>query len=265
MQPARHRSPSRFKAFPPRPAAHAGFPGSTERGTGLSCPVFWTALKGTSFYSRQMETRKALRERVGREQQLIDRLRTATVHFADAQIERAWAISSAHQSGLSIRRIATATDLSPSRVHRVLNSAEATDMPAWLSRLRETDRCLGGKNEDRIAGSNGEMCSRLASEVKVLRRCIDWLERIERGESVVVNLRLDTEENTEYVAFDHARVMRILRRIASDLEGLATGGPIVASEHGQIRLLDIAASWPNHKSNRKNYRRARSGMLCGQS
>jgi hypothetical protein len=169
-----------------------------------------------------METRKALRERVGREQQLMDRLRTATVHFADAQIERAWAISSAHQSGLSIRRIASATDLSPSRVHQVLNCAEATDMPAWLSRLRET--------EAGPAGSNAEMCSRLASEVKVLRRCIDWLGRIESGESVVVNLRLDTEENTEYVTFDHARVMRILGRIASDLEDLATGGQIVASE-----------------------------------
>jgi hypothetical protein len=67
------------------------------------------------------------------------------------------------------------------------------------------------------------MCSRLASEVKVLRRCIDWLERMERGESVVVNLRLDTEENTEYVSFDHARVMRILGRIASDLEDLVAG------------------------------------------
>jgi hypothetical protein len=75
-----------------------------------------------------METREALRERVRRERQLVDRLAAATVHFADAQIERAWAISSAHQSGLSIRRIAAATDLSASRVHQILNSAEATDM-----------------------------------------------------------------------------------------------------------------------------------------
>ncbi len=172
-----------------------------------------------------METGKALRERVGREQQLMDCLRTATVRFPDAQIERAWAITSAHQSGLSIRRIATATDLSPSRVHQVLNSAKATDMPAWLSNLGETDRCSGGKDEIGPAGSNAQMCSRLALEVKVLRRCIDWLERMERGESVVVNLRLDMDENTDYVAFDHARVMRILERIASDLDGLATGRP----------------------------------------
>jgi hypothetical protein len=60
-------------------------------------------------------------------------------------------------------------------VHQVLNCVEATDMPAWLSRLRETDRRFGGKDEAGPTRSNAEMCSRLASEVKVLRRCIDWL------------------------------------------------------------------------------------------
>ena len=163
-----------------------------------------------------METREVLHERVSRKQQLFDCLRRAALHFTDAQIERAWAISSAHQSGLSIRRIAAATHLSPSRVHQVLNSAEATDMPTWLSRLREADGAL-------------EMCGRLAEEVKILRRCIDWLGQMERGENVVVNLRLDTDTETEYVPFDRARVMRILGRIASDLDDLA-GGRVVPSE-----------------------------------
>jgi hypothetical protein len=40
---------------------------------------------------------------------------------------------------------------------------------------------------------------------------------------VVVNLRLDTDENTEYVPFDHARVIDYPGRIASDLKGLAAG------------------------------------------
>lgn len=78
--------------------------------------------------------RRRRRSRAG-PRQLMDRLHTAAVHFADAQIERAWAIGSAHQSGLSIRRIAAATDLSPSRLHQILASTEAKDMPAWLSRL----------------------------------------------------------------------------------------------------------------------------------
>ena len=161
-------------------------------------------------------------ERVRREQQLIDRLRIAAIHFTDAQVERAWAISSAHQSGLSIRRIAAATHLSPSRVHQILNSAEAEDMPAWLSRLRELD-------------SSMEMCDRLAEESRILRRCIDWLGRMERGESVVVNMRLDTDTETEYVGFNRARVICILERIAADLDGLAAGRAVPTQDDAASR------------------------------
>ena len=102
-------------------------------------------------------------------------------------------------------------------MHQVLNSAEAEDMPAWLSRLREAD-------------SSPEMCGRLVEEANMLRRCIDWLRRMQRGESVVVNLRLDTDTETEYVPFDRARVMHILflGRIASDLD--FSGGRVVPSK-----------------------------------
>jgi hypothetical protein len=56
--------------------------------------------------------------------------------------------------------------------------------------------------------------------VGVLRRCTDWLQRLERGENVVVNLRPDADVETEFVAFDRPRVVRVLERIAADL-GLA--------------------------------------------
>ena len=55
--------------------------------------------------------REDLRQRVQLEQQLIARLRTATLGFSDAQTERIWAIVSAHQAGLSIRKIADASGL----------------------------------------------------------------------------------------------------------------------------------------------------------
>jgi hypothetical protein len=35
------------------------------------------------------------------------------------------------------------------------------------------------------------MNARIADEVEVLRWCIDWLARLERGEMVAVNLRPD--------------------------------------------------------------------------
>ena len=61
----------------------------------------------------------------------------------------------------------------------------------------------------------------MAREVEVLRRCIDWLQRLERGETVVVNLRPDTEVETEFVSFDRLRVVRVLERIAADLDDLS--------------------------------------------
>jgi hypothetical protein len=66
------------------------------------------------------------------EQQRIARLRTASLRFSDAQTERIWAIVSAHQAGLSIRKIAGATGLSSSRIHQLLNAPEAQEIPVWL-------------------------------------------------------------------------------------------------------------------------------------
>jgi hypothetical protein len=135
--------------------------------------------------------REDLRQRVQLEQQLIARLRTAILRFSDAQTERMWAIVSAHQVGLSIRKIASATGLSSSRIHQLLNAPEAQEIPVWLSQLRPSNACSGEKKK--VEGSEPEIQtrSRLAREVEVLRRCIDWLQRLERGETVVVNLRPD--------------------------------------------------------------------------
>jgi len=55
----------------------------------------------------------------------------------------------------------------------------------------------------------------------VLRRCTDWLQRLERGENVVVNLRPDEDFETEFVAFDRPRIVRVLERIAADLDNLS--------------------------------------------
>lgn len=175
-----------------------------------------------------MEKREVVNGSTKCEQNDVDRLRLASIHLADAQIERTLAISSAHKSGMSVRRIAEVSNLSPSRVHQVLNSAEAAEIPAWLTRV-DTGRNL--ESAAVSAGSIAGICGLVVEEVKVLRRCIDWLDQIERGESVVVNLRLETDPETEYVGFDRKRITRILRRIASDLERLAKGQQV--SSEGQ--------------------------------
>lgn len=80
-----------------------------------------------------------VKQRVRLEQQLIARLRLATTRLADADRERVWAIVAAHEAGLSIRKITAATGLSSSRVHQLLQSDEAREIPTWLSQLREPE------------------------------------------------------------------------------------------------------------------------------
>jgi len=61
----------------------------------------------------------------------------------------------------------------------------------------------------------------LAAIAAVLRECTDWLERLDRGELVAVNLRETSELATEYVPVDQAQVRQLMRRLARDLEDLA--------------------------------------------
>src|SRR5258707_4336868 len=65
-----------------------------------------------------MEPAEAIRERAEHEPRLIDRLKTATTRFSDAQLERVWAINPPTEHGLSIRQIAGTTGSSSSRVHQ---------------------------------------------------------------------------------------------------------------------------------------------------
>jgi transcriptional regulator with XRE-family HTH domain len=152
---------------------------------------------------------EVLRERVRHEQRLLERLQTANIRLADAQLERLWAIKSAHELGLSIRQIAAATGVSSSRIHQVLNSEDPTQIPIWATDLRETAK--DGKKKH------------LAAEVKLLRQCSHWLKQLEDGEEVCVNLRPDADPETEYVRFDRHRVIRVLERIAADLDQLTQG------------------------------------------
>jgi hypothetical protein len=169
-----------------------------------------------------METHDEFEERIRREQQVTARLRLATERLDEAQRERIWAIVEAHQSGLSVRQIAAATGLSSSRVHQLLGSDEAREIPRWLSQQRRRDR-----------PSQPDVPARLAGELEALRRCREWLEGLERGEQVVVNLRPETDPETEYVAFDRPRVLRVLARIIADLDELAGYPPIGAESRAE--------------------------------
>jgi hypothetical protein len=164
-----------------------------------------------------METHEEFVERIRREHQVATRLRLATERLEEAQREQIWAIVEADQSGLSVRQVAAAAGLSSSRVHQLLGSDEAREILRWLSQRRSPGR----------PGLSG-VPVRLADELETLRRCHEWLERLDRGEMVVVHLRPETDPETECVAFDRPRMLRVLARIIGDLDERAGDSPIGA-------------------------------------
>jgi hypothetical protein len=173
----------------------------------------------TNGYSLPMrKIREEIRKLVQHERKLKTRLQLATTRLEEAERERIWAIVAAHDAGLSIRKIAAATDLSRSRIHQLLQEREAHEIPAWLTHLRDRELDLDTTDQ---AALDASIRARIASEVEVLRWCINWLEQLERGELVVANLRPDMDDQTEFVRFDHARVLRVLTRVTSDLDELA--------------------------------------------
>jgi AraC-like DNA-binding protein len=170
-------------------------------------------------------TREEIRQLVRHERKLKNRLQLATTRLEEAERERIWAIVAAHDAGLSIRKIAATTGLSRSRIHQLLQEYEAQEIPEWLTHLRDQEVTPETSSDKEQLTPDAAIRARIASEVEVLRWCMAWLEQLEQGEMVVVNLRPDTDDQTHFTRFDHARVMRVLARITSDLDELARRDP----------------------------------------
>jgi hypothetical protein len=177
-----------------------------------------------------METREALRQRVQHERQLKTRLQLATTRLEEAECERIWAIVAAHEAGLSIRKIATATGLSRSRIHQLLQDNDAREIPQWLTHLRDRDSSSEAQADTERPSPDAVIRAHVADEVEVLRWCIDWLARLARGEMVVVNLRPDTENDHEFVAFDLARIASDLDVLAHDPSDVETASPTESAD-----------------------------------
>jgi len=168
-----------------------------------------------------METPEALQQCVRREQQMIARLHLAMTRLADAERARIWALVAAKEAGLSIRQIARATGVSPTRMHQVLQADEARAIPVWLSQLQDQRLAPAVQPEGVPPAPSSPGWSHLADAVEVLRWWMAWLEQLEHTDHVVVHLRPASEEATEFVPFDRPRVLRVLARIVADLDALA--------------------------------------------
>jgi hypothetical protein len=91
-------------------------------------------------------------------------------------------IASAHE-GVSIRRIAAAAGLGPTRVHAIVRDADLDGLDTALGELRLLCGWPAPEDPD---GSRGEeltgrelIAERLADEVQWLRDCASWLEQHE--------------------------------------------------------------------------------------
>ncbi len=178
-----------------------------------------------------MESLDRCKEKELKDKQLLNRLRLATTRVQDIERERIWAIANAHTEGLSIRKIAEATGLSSSRVHQLLHTDEARQIPDWLSYLPDSKIKMDAQSDGEDKLSLRELQQQLADEGEVLRWCIGWLEQLARGKKVVVNLRAESDPRTAYVAVDREWVLRVLKRVAANLDQLSgSQNPIEESE-----------------------------------
>ena len=168
---------------------------------------------------KSIEQIKAL---VAKEKRLKDRMSLAKMRLEAAEREHVWAIAAAHAEGLSIRKIAAEMGLSSSRVHQLLHTDEADQIPEWLSSLNESK----SSNDEPSLGAQQshtpkKVKEQIANEVEVLRWCISWLEQLARGKRVVVNLRAESDSRTDHVGVNQAWVLRVLKRVTADLDQLS--------------------------------------------
>ena len=159
------------------------------------------------------------REACRHKEMIHTRLARASFRLEMAELERLWAIVSAHREGMSIREIAKPVGLSPTRVHQIVSTPNADAVEGALSVLRE----LGWPApEDPSSGDEEQVADRLDEEAASLEVCARWLEELSAGRKPVVNLRPPEDwPDSDHTMVDFARLIRILRRISHDIHELA--------------------------------------------
>ncbi len=121
-------------------------------------------------------------EAARRERRVLTRVSRAAWRLEQAERERTWALVSARAEGISIRTLATAAGLSPSRVHQIVAAPDLDALDAALGELRAAG---WPAPEDPDSGEDAELdgrdsiADRLSDEVSWLRQCADWLAHLD--------------------------------------------------------------------------------------
>lgn len=183
-----------------------------------------------------------------RQRQVLERVTRAAWRLEQAERERAWALASARAEGLSIRQLAKAVGLSPTRVHQIVAAADPDEVEKVLGDLRSVGwPAPEDPDSDADAELDGRdlIADRIGDEVAWLRRCVTWLAQLdEGGYPPVVNFRPASDwPDTANTAVTSARVQAVLERVAADLDELARAR--------RIADLDTAAVLADRRAERR--------------
>ena len=183
-----------------------------------------------------------------RERRVLLRVSRTAWRLEQAERERSWALASARAEGISIRALAAAIGLSPSRVHQIVADADPDALDVALSELRAAGWPAPEDpdgDEDTDLDGRDHLADRLSDEVDWLRQCAGWLRQLDGGGYPPgVNLRPAADwPDRAVVAVDLARVAAVIDRIAADVDELAQ-----ARRAGD---LDTAAVLPDPRAERR--------------
>ncbi len=186
-------------------------------------------------------------EAARRERRVLTRVSRAAWRLEQAERERTWALVSARAEGISIRALATAVGLSPSRVHQIVAAADLDALDAAPGELRAAGWPFPwriqtpGRTPDSAAGTN--IAGRLSDEVSWLRRCAGWLSDLGADSyPPAVNLRPAADwPDRAIVAAGLPRGAAVIDRIAADVDDPARAR--------RIQDLNTAAVLPGRGRN----------------
>jgi hypothetical protein len=158
------------------------------------------------------------------------------------------ALVSARAEGISIRTLATAIGLSPSRVHQLVAAADLDALDAALGELRAAGWPAPkdpDSGEDAELNGRDNIADRLSDEVSWLRQCADWLAHLDADSyPPAVNLRPSADwPDRAVMAVDLARVAAVIDRIAADVDELARAR--------RVQDLNTAAVLPDPRAERR--------------
>jgi hypothetical protein len=127
---------------------------------------------------------------------------------------------------ISVRKVAGAAGLSPTRVHQLTKDADHDALDAALGQLRAAGwpapEDPDGSDDEELSG-RPSVAERLQDEVEWLRQCAEWLDHLDsKPYPPAANLRPEGDfPDRCAVPIRLPKVAAILRRVAFDVDELA--------------------------------------------